>query len=62
MDSTIARDSKWIPCWRIFLPPSCIPFSITIPAPSIVAPDSLTISIKPSSAQPFARKSSRIST
>ena len=56
MESTIARDSRRTPISRIFWPPFWKPFSITIPAPSSVAPDSLTILMSPSNAHPFARK------
>ena len=62
MESTIARDSRRTPISRIFWPPFWKPFSITIPAPSSVAPDSLTILMSPSNAHPFARKSSIRST
>ena len=62
MESTMARDSRRIPISRISWPPCWNPFSITIPAPSRVAPDFLTISIRPRSAHPLARKSSIRST
>lgn len=58
MESMMARDSRWIPISRMVCPPDWKPFSITIPAPSRVAPDFFTMSIRPRSAQPFARKSS----
>ena len=45
MESMIARDSRRTPISRICCPPCWKPFSITIPAPSRVAPDFFTISI-----------------
>ena len=51
-----------MPFERTRSPPFWKPFSITIPAPAILAPAPFTMSIRPSKAQPFARKSSIIST
>ena len=56
--SITARDSKRIPLFLTRSPPPWKPFSITIPAPTSVAPVCLTISASPKIAQPFARKSS----
>ena len=58
MDSMMARDSSCMPRSRMIRPPCWKPFSMAIPTPSKVAPDSLIKSIRPITAQPFARKSS----
>lgn len=58
IESMMASDSRRTPMLRICSPPCWKPFSMTIPAPSRTAPDFLTISMRPRSAQPFARKSS----
>ena len=55
--STIARDSKCV-CFLKKSPPGWNPFSITTPAPTSSAPESLTNFAYPSNALPLARKSS----
>ena len=59
---TLQLGREKIPLLRIKSPPFWKPFSIAIPTPSIVAPELFTISISPSNAHPFAKKSSMIST
>ena len=61
IESTIARDSKCV-CFLKKSPPGWNPFSITTPAPTSSAPESLTNFASPSKALPFARKSSIRST
>ena len=62
IDSIRARDSTRYPLSRKILPPLWNAFSMTIPTPTISAPDWFTTSISAFAASPFAKKSSMIST
>ena len=53
--STIARDSKCV-CFLKKSPPGWNPFSITTPAPTSSAPESLTNFANPSKALPLAKE------